>query len=81
MHFKRSSSESFSAEMFKIGFLLYWFYLIAKDRKMKEEFLFSNTLTSTTTGADVKSLVDSFLRPTSSASRISSSSVHTVPQR
>ena len=51
-----------------------------KDRKMKEEFLFSNTL-SATTAADVKDLVDSFLKPTSSAGRISSTSVLTVPQR
>ena len=31
-----------------------------KDRKMKEEFLFSNTLSATSTAADVKALVDSF---------------------
>ena len=31
-----------------------------KDRKMKEELLFSNTLSATTTAADVKALVDSF---------------------
>ena len=31
-----------------------------KDRKMKEEFLFSNTLSATTTTADVKALLDSF---------------------
>ena len=31
-----------------------------KDRKMKEEFLFSDTLSVTTTAADVKALVDSF---------------------
>ena len=31
-----------------------------KDRKMKEEFLFSNTLSATTTAADVKAFVDSF---------------------
>ena len=31
-----------------------------KDRKMKEEFLFSNTLWATTTAAYVKALVDSF---------------------
>ena len=31
-----------------------------KDRKIKEEFLFSNTLLATTIAADVKALVDSF---------------------
>ena len=31
-----------------------------KDRKVKEEFLFGNTLSATTTAADVKALVDSF---------------------
>ena len=31
-----------------------------KDRKVKEELLFSNTLSATTTAADVKVLVDSF---------------------
>ena len=31
-----------------------------KDRKMKEELLFSNTLSATATAADVKALVDSF---------------------
>ena len=31
-----------------------------KNRKMKEEFLFSNTLSATTTATDVKALVDSF---------------------
>ena len=31
-----------------------------KDRKMKEEFLFSNTLLVTTTAVDIKALVDSF---------------------
>ena len=31
-----------------------------KDTKMKKEFLFSNTLSATTTAADVKALVDSF---------------------
>ena len=40
-------------------------YLIAfaryeKDRKLKEECLFSNTLSATTTAVDVKALVDSF---------------------
>ena len=33
-----------------------------KDRKTKEEFLFSNTLSATATGADVKALVDSFYK-------------------
>ena len=32
-----------------------------KDRKMKEEFLFSSTLSATRAVADVKALVDSFL--------------------
>ena len=31
-----------------------------KDRKMKEKFLFSSTLSATTTAADVKALVDYF---------------------
>ena len=31
-----------------------------KDKKTKEEFLFSNTLSATTTAADVKTLVDFF---------------------
>ena len=31
-----------------------------KDTKMKEEFLFSNTLSATTSAADVEALVDSF---------------------
>ena len=31
-----------------------------KDKKIKEEFLFSNTLSATTTTADVKALEDSF---------------------
>ena len=40
-------------------------YLIAfaryeKDSKIKEKFLFSNTLSATTTAADAKALVDSF---------------------
>ena len=52
-----------------------------KDRTMKEEFLFNNTLLGTTTTADVAALVGSFLKPTSSAGRISSKSVLTVPQR
>ena len=39
-----------------------------KDRKMKEEFLFDNTLSATTTAADVKVLVDSFFE----ANKISS---------
>ena len=52
-----------------------------KNRKMKEEFLFSNTPLATTTAANVKALVDSFLKSTSSAGRISSTSVLTVPQR
>ena len=50
-----------------------------KDREIKEKFLFSNTLSDTTTAADVKVLL--FLKPTSSAGRISSTSVLTVPQR
>ena len=39
-----------------------------KDGKMKEEFLFSNTLSATTTAADVKVLEDSFFE----ASKLSS---------
>ena len=31
-----------------------------KDKKMKKKFLFSNTLSATTTAADVKALVESF---------------------
>ena len=46
---------------------------------MKEEFLFSNTLSATTTAADVNALVSLCLKPTSSAGRISSTSVLTVP--
>ena len=52
-----------------------------KDRKMKEELLFSNTLSATTTTVDVKALVDSFLKPTISPGRILSTSIRTVPQR
>ena len=52
-----------------------------KDIQMKVEFLFSNTLSATTTAADVKALADSFLKPTSSACRISSTSVLTVPKQ
>ena len=33
-----------------------------KDRKKKEKFLFSNTLSATTNAADVKALVDSFFQ-------------------
>ena len=50
-----------------------------KNRKMKEEFLLSNTLSATTTAAVIKALVDFFLKPTSSAGRISSTSVLTCP--
>ena len=35
------------------------FFRYEKDRKLKEEFLYSNTLSATTTAADVKALVDS----------------------
>ena len=52
-----------------------------KDKKMKEEFWFSNTLSIATTATDVKAVVDSFLKPTSSAGRISSTSALTVLQR
>ena len=47
-----------------------------KYRKIKEEFLFSNTLSATTTVADVKTLVDCFFfEAKSSASRILSTFV------
>ena len=39
--------------------LLIAFARYEKDRKMKEEFLFSNTLSATTTAADVKAFVGS----------------------
>ena len=52
-----------------------------KDRKMKEEFLFSNTLSTTITTANVIAFAVSFLKPRSSAGRISSKYVLTVRQR
>ena len=36
------------------------FFRYEKDRKMKKEFLFRNTLSATTTAADVKVIADSF---------------------
>ena len=51
-----------------------------RDRKMKEEFLFSNTLSAATTAVNVKLLWTLFLKPTSSADRTSSTSVLTVAQ-
>ena len=52
-----------------------------KERKMKEEFLFSNILPATATVTDVRALADSFLKTTSSAGRILSTFVLTVPQQ
>lgn len=53
-----------------------------KEGKMKEEFLFCNTLPTTTTATDVKAIVDSFFfKLMDSAGRISSTFVLMVPQR
>ena len=53
-----------------------------KDKKMKKEFLISNTLSVTATAADDKALVNSFFfKPTILAGRISSTPVLRVPQR
>ena len=57
------------------------FVCYEKDRKIEEEFLFSNVVSVTTTAADVKGLVNSFLKPTNSVGRISSTFVLTVPQQ
>ena len=43
-----------------IAFESHVFARYEKDRKIKEEFLFSTTLSATTTAADVKAFVDSF---------------------
>ena len=48
-------STDSASESHLIAFVRY-----EKNRKMKEKFLFSNTLPATTTAADVKALVDSF---------------------
>ena len=48
-------STDIAFESHLIGFIRY-----EKDRKIKEEFLFSTTLSATTTAADVKALVDTF---------------------